>query len=1162
MIDERNTPPDRPVLQYLALALISGSVLAYELFVMRVFACAGWSHFGSMVISIVMLGFGVFSTILCVLKDFFRKRLLFCVKLSLLLLGPSMAVCNALAQRVDFNPIFLISDPAQKFMLGSYFLIYLLPFLLGAMFLGLIFLFKKDEFGTAYFANMAGSALGGAAILLGMYRLMPERLLLIPLALWLPGALLWFGRQPGKRAAYALVAVSALLSVSCSLWMEQIKVSQYKAVSYARQFPDSRRVGLLADPFGLLEIYSSSYFHFAPGLSDNAMEYLEEMPRNAFLGMYMDGDGPMGVMRNMEGKYLDYFNFLPMSMPFLIETAPEVLVVQFGGGISTGLALKMGAKEVTVAEGNPLVVEAVRDNPFVRDFTGRILDNPKVRLIENEGRIYVGHTKKQFDLIDLSLADSTGLSMPGGSSIQEKFTYTTETFSDCIEALRESGILSITVWNREEPPKSTLKLAATLAGAAQRSNPNGIENRFFAAHNYLSTFTLLYKKDGFTDEQTRTLLEYCARMSFEPVYYPGADFGPADSQKLLDRYRTSFFEIQDGASDPGDDTGLSMTDLYRLTLGCIFRGNFSAVRSSYVFAFEPLTNDRPYFAGYTKPWDIGTILTRLDSICDEWGYLLLWATLLLSCFFGLLLLAVPVLFGWRAIFSKEPGKLGIILYFICLGIGYIAVEIAYISKCIICLGNPSVSFAVLVTGMMLFSGVGSYFSGRLIQRAGNIVAVLCAAIAAMLIFYAYELEPLLGLAGAWPYASRVLFCLALLFPVAFLLGFPFAMGMTVLSKTAREDFFVWAWGINGSFSVVGSVMVPVIAVNWGFFCLLILCAALYLTAIPCFLNFQFRRPAAVAGCIFPPICILLLGISPGCPEAAQGSLTEGLSFVEAMASAPFPYEGTYDDTGQCFFDWTDPNTGKRFHTNRYGLRLPEPEHYIDNSVLFHLPPGFSPEKPFAFLVFFHGNNSDIQQTDRDYQIAEQVDGSGRNVILILPQLAKNATDSSPGKFFNHNAFKSFMVEASEILARRLGEEHLPALRAAPVFLAAFSGGYKSTAYVLDRGGEDRRIRVVFLIDALYEDLDKFGKWITDGAESRLIAAIYTQGTENNTRELADRISTQRIKINWTWPASLAPGSVSLIQSSNEHLMTPLLGPPERPLSHFLSTLDRRLFDAP
>jgi len=1160
MIEEQNGPSTRSIVQYLALALISGSVLAYELFVMRVFACAGWSHFGSMVISIVMLGFGVFSTILCVLKDYFRKRLLFWVKLSLLLMGPSMAVCNALAQGVEFNPIFLISDPAQKYMLGSYFLIYLLPFLLGAMFLGLIFLLKRDDFGTAYFANMAGSALGGVAILLGMYSLMPGMLLMIPLALWFCGTLLWFGRQPGKRLAYALTALSALLAVSSSLWMDQVKVSQYKAVSYARQFPDSRRVGLRASPFGLCEIYSSSYFHFAPGLSDNAMEYLEEMPRNAFLGMYIDGDGPMGVMRDMKGKYLDYFNFLPMSMPFLLETDPEVLVIQFGGGISTGLALKMGARQVSVAEGNPLVLQAVRENPFVRDFMGHILDNPKVRLIENDGRIYVGHADKEYDLIDLSLADSTGLSMPGGSSIQEKFTYTAETLSDCIKALRDSGILSITVWNREEPPKSTLKLAATLASAALESNPNGTENRFFAAHNYLSTFTLLYKKDGFTAEQTRTLIEYCARMSFEPVYYPGADFGQTDPQKLLNQYRTCFFEGQDAAS--GDDTGLSMTDLYRVALGCIFRGNYGAVQSSYIFDFEPLTNDRPYFAGYTKHWGVSTILQRLDSICDEWGYLLLWATLLLSCFFGLLLLIVPVLFGWRAIFSKEPGKLGIILYFICLGIGYIAVEIAYISKCIICLGSPSVSFAVLVTGMMLFSGVGSYFSGKLVHRAGSVVAVFCAAIAAILIFYAFELEPLLGIAGAWPYAARALFCLALLFPVAFLLGFPFAMGMTVLSKTGREHFFVWAWGINGSFSVVGSVMVPVIAVNWGFFYLLVICAALYLAAIPCFLNFQFRRPAAGAGYIFAPLCILLLCISPGFAHGAHDERAESLSFVEEMAGAPFPYDGKYDDTGQSFFDWTDPNTGKRFHTNRYGLRIPETEHYSDSSVFFHLPPNFSPEKPFVFLIFFHGLDSDIDKTDRDYKIAEQVDGSGKNVILILPQLAKNASDSSPGKFFKHGAFSSFMVEAAVILGRRIGEQHLPALRTAPVLISAFSGGYKSAAYILDRGGEGSRIRGVFLIDALYEDLEKFTKWIAEGAGYRFFVALHTQGTEKNTRELAERLSEEGIKVAWTWPASLTPGSVNLIRSPTEHFMTPILGPPDRPLSHFLGILDRGLFETP
>ena len=114
MIEEQSGPPAWPMFEYLALALISGSVLAYELFVMRVFACAGWSHFGSFVISIAMLGFGVFSTILCIRKNYFQKRLFFWVKLSMLLLGPSMAVCNALAQRIDFNPIFLISDPKSE----------------------------------------------------------------------------------------------------------------------------------------------------------------------------------------------------------------------------------------------------------------------------------------------------------------------------------------------------------------------------------------------------------------------------------------------------------------------------------------------------------------------------------------------------------------------------------------------------------------------------------------------------------------------------------------------------------------------------------------------------------------------------------------------------------------------------------------------------------------------------------------------------------------------------------------------------------------------------------------------------------------------------------------------------------------------------------------
>ena len=77
--------------------------------------------------------------------------------------------------------------------------------------------------------------------------------------------------------------------------MPTLAVSDYKGVSYARKFPDNERVYERASPFGYLEIYSSSYLHFAPGLSDNAAFNLPSMPANAYLGLYIDGEGPSGI---------------------------------------------------------------------------------------------------------------------------------------------------------------------------------------------------------------------------------------------------------------------------------------------------------------------------------------------------------------------------------------------------------------------------------------------------------------------------------------------------------------------------------------------------------------------------------------------------------------------------------------------------------------------------------------------------------------------------------------------------------------------------------------------------------------------------------------------------------------------------------------------------
>ena len=62
---------------------------------------------------------------------------------------------------------------------------------------------------------------------------------------------------------------------------------------------DAERVYRNVSPFGDIQVYSSSYMHFAPGLSDNAAFNLPQVPANAYIGMYIDGDGPEGIMRDL-----------------------------------------------------------------------------------------------------------------------------------------------------------------------------------------------------------------------------------------------------------------------------------------------------------------------------------------------------------------------------------------------------------------------------------------------------------------------------------------------------------------------------------------------------------------------------------------------------------------------------------------------------------------------------------------------------------------------------------------------------------------------------------------------------------------------------------------------------------------------------------------------
>ena len=465
-----------------------------------------------------------------------------------------MVVCNLAAQQVPFNAIFLISDPMQKWRLLANFVLYFLPFLAGALYLGTVFLKAQKTFNRVYFADLVGSGLCGLSVLLAMYVYRPDDLIMAPLLLWLAGGVLWFIAMGDRRGIAAIVGVAVLAAAvhyvaPGVLGIPKLAVSDYKGVAYARKFPDAQRIYERASPFGYLEVYSSSYLHFAPGQSDNAAFNLPNMPANAYLGLYIDSEGPSGIIKDLPATETAYFKYLSMYYPYILKEKPDTFVVQFGGGLSTAVALKAGSEHVTVAEGNPAVLTAFREDKGLRDFTGDVLNNPKVTVIDYDGRLYVAHTKNRYDVIDLSLADSAGLSNPGGFSVVEKYSYTREAMSAYMRALKPGGILSVTLWNKEEPPKSVLKLYATMAAAARDVDGPDIAKDFYVVSSYLSTATVLYKRGGFTPEEIAKLNAHTKAMSFDEIYYPGLKVDESDLAQILQDYQDQFF-FQGEAADP------------------------------------------------------------------------------------------------------------------------------------------------------------------------------------------------------------------------------------------------------------------------------------------------------------------------------------------------------------------------------------------------------------------------------------------------------------------------------------------------------------------------------------------------------------------------------------------------------------------------------------
>jgi hypothetical protein len=256
---------------------------------------------------------------------------------------------------------------------------------------------------------------------------------------------------------------------------------------------------------------------------------------------------------------------------------------------------------------------------------------------------------------------------------------------------------------------------------------------------------------------------------------------------------------------------------------------------------------------------------------------------------------------------------------------------------------------------------------------------------------------------------------------------------------------------------------------------------------------------------------------------------EDQTTLVSLKSSAFPYFGNNPRTDQPFLNVS--NGERRGHRSYSGRVLWQDETFNDNRVLMHVPENFDVRKPGVIVVFFHGNGATLERDVRDRQLVpQQISESGVNAVLLAPQLAVDAADSSAGKFWQPGGLKRFINESADHLAQLYGDPGAAkAFANMPVIVVGYSGGFVPTAWSLEVGGLGNRVRGVFLLDAVYGELDKFASWIENNRTGFFVSS-YTHYTARRDRELMHMLREKGIAVSEDMDGPLRPGSVVFVET--------------------------------
>ncbi|MFP3938729.1 MAG: spermidine synthase [Thermoanaerobaculia bacterium] len=871
--------PSLPLLA--SVALLSGAALGLEILWMRLLSIAWWHHFAYMVISLALLGYGASGTLLTLLRRRLLPRFRASYAVAATGFGLGAPASFALAQRVPYSPLEVAWNPGELLGLAAVYLVLAVPFLCAGTAVGLALTrFAAAPGGAAgrvYGADLVGAGAGAAAVIGLLFVLPPEEALLALGAAGLGAAALAVleppavARRHGAAAVLLGVAAVGLVVVGprtpLASWVEP-EVSQYKGLAGALRVPGVRVVEERSSPLGLVTVVASEDvpLRHAPGLSLASSESPPEQH-----GIFIDADaltavdrlgepeaeggpppgegssapcppGPDGERRSSLAP-VAYRDWMSTALPYHLLERPEVLVLGAGGGGEVASALYHCASRVDAVELDPNVADLVRER--FDDFAGHLYRRPEVRLHTAEARGFAAASERRWDLVQVALLDSFTASAAGTHALAESHLYTVEAVGELLDRLAPGGMLAFTRW-LEVPPRGAVKLFATAVRALEERGVEAPEERLLLVRSW-KTATLVVKERPFTAEELAAARRFARERWFDLAWAPG-----------MEREEANRFNVQE---EP------YLHDAARAILaGGDARRRFF---ERYKFHVEPATDDRPYFFRFFE-WGLLPELLALrgrgGTHLLEWGYPVLVATLVQAAGFGLLLIVAPLAVVRRpggrgggeggggrrrtapeleaskqagvppGASSRPAGGLGrVAVYFGCLGLAFLFVEIAFIQRFTLFLAHPLYAVAVVLAGFLVFAGAGSAASGWLGERfpAGgrrpSAVGLAAGSVALLAVAYTVVLPPLFDRTAGLPQPAKVALALAFLAPLAFAMGMPFPLG---LARTGRREpaWVPWAWAVNGCASVVSAVAATLLAIHFGFTAVVATAAALYLVA--------------------------------------------------------------------------------------------------------------------------------------------------------------------------------------------------------------------------------------------------------------------------------------------------------------------------------------------